>query len=640
MPLKRRQFLKDLGLGSFVIWNAASLTAATPQSADTPRLPANRAQAGNRRFTHRKQQADILVAGGGLAGICAALAAARNGASVILVQNRSRLGGNSSSEIRMHALGANSSQALRLWREAGIIEELKLTDAATNPQRSFEMWDLMLYDKIVSEPNIQLMLDTVVVDARVRGNRVTRAMAICPLIEETYELEARFFLDCTGDATLAAVSGADYLWGREGRGVFDESLAPPQGDRKTMGNTLLFFSRKHDRSMRFQAPVWARKFTQADFKQRPIRSWEYGYWWIEWGGDLDTIKDNQKIRHELLRCVLGIWDYIKNSGAYAAAANWALEWVGMIPGKRESRRIKGEHVLVQQDLMEARRFDDRVAYGGWPIDDHPPGGIDRAEIAPTNYLYFQQPYSVPLRSLYSVNRPNLLMAGRNISASHVAFASTRVMATGATFGQAAGTTAAFCLNTRCLPRDVVRSPTLLRQLQQLLLKDDQSLLHIRNEDPLDGARSAHVKASAETKNGPAAQIIDGWNRDCGDGSSHQWQAPIGTEAPWIELRWDQPQTIRRLQLTFDSGLHRRLYLSGQDNEYLIQTRGPQPETVADFIIQAEVNGYFKRIAAIHDNCLRLVRVNLVNVNTRAIRVLITRTNGDALARIFEIRAYA
>jgi len=134
--------------------------------------------------------------------------------------------------------------------------------------------------------------------------------------------------------------------------------------------------------MPFAAPDWARKFSKEDFKYRHINSWEYGYWWIEWGGELDTIKDNRRIRHELLRIVMGAWDYIKNSGDYPDSANWALDWVGMIPGKRESRRIIGDHVMIQQELERAEPYYDRVAYGGWPMDDHPPGGIDRNELNP------------------------------------------------------------------------------------------------------------------------------------------------------------------------------------------------------------------------------------------------------------------
>jgi len=591
-------------------------------------------------FTRKAIETDVLVAGGGLAGLCAAIAAARNGASVVLVQDRSRLGGNSSSEIRMHVCGANNPKELRRWRETGLVEELKLTESATNLQRSFEIWDLILYDKVISEPNLTLLLDTALIDAVVTDGRIASAAAISPLLEEYYDIEARFFIDCTGDGKLAAAAGAEYMKGREGQDVYGESLAPEKSDLKTMGNSLLFFAKKHGRPMPFKAPAWARQFTEDDFKHRSVRSWEYGYWWIEWGGELDTIKENRRIRRELMRILLGVWDYIKNSGNHPESENWALDWVGMIPGKRESRRIRGDHVMTQQELERAEPYPDRVAYGGWPMDDHPPGGMDRKDLKPCQQIYFKQPYSIPLRSLYSRNRPNLLMAGRNISASHVAFSSTRVMATCATMGQAAGAAAAFCAQHGCLPRDVAAETPRLASFQQLLLKDDQALLGVTNQDDSDLARLARVSASAETDVGQAAQVIDGCNRDVGDGQAHQWQAPMADGEPWLQLEWDAPQTIRTVQLTFDSGLHRHLFLSGQDSAYLPQTRGPQPETIADYTLEANVDGEWIAVAEGTDSFLRLVRHTIDTTTTAALRLRVHRTHGGNLARLFEIRCYA
>jgi hypothetical protein len=599
-----------------------------------PELPLSFAPTSQQR---ERTKTDIVVAGGGLAGVCAAVAAARNGARVTLVQNRSRLGGNSSSEIRMHVCGANHSKNLALWRETGLIEEFKLTDAATNPQRSFEMWDLLLYDRVVSEPNITLLLDTHVVDARVARGRIKSVTAISPLMEAAWEIEAAFFIDCTGDSTLAHVAEADIMRGREARAQFGESLAPESADLKTMGNSLLFFARPHDGPMPFRAPAWARRFTEDDFRHRAIRSWEYGYWWIEWGGELDTIADNARIRHELLRVLFGVWDYIKNSGKHPDSANWALEWVGMVPGKRENRRILGEHVMTQTELERAEQYPDRVAYGGWPMDDHPPGGIDAGSEQPCRQIHFKRPYNIPLRSLYSRNRPNLLMAGRNISASHVAFSSTRVMATCSTMGQAAGTAASFCLREKCLPRDVVKNVSLLNRLQQCLLKDDQALLDVVNADDADHARAASITATAETADGKAANVIDGINRDIGDGRCHQWQAAL--PEPALTLAWDTPRTISSVYIIFDTGLHRRLFLSGEFSTYNGQVRGPQPETVADYMIEAQANGQWQTLAEVKDNFLRHVCHTFQPQATQALRVTVHRTNSDALARVFEIRCY-
>lgn len=629
---KRRDFLKGISIGS-----VAMLTGLDPVLGQTKSRQLLPNQEGGEVYTSKKKKTDVVVAGGGLAGVCAAIAAARNGVSVILVQDRSRLGGNSSSEIRMHPLGANNPKQLRIWRETGIIEELKLADSATNLQRSFEMWDLLLYNKIVSEENITLLLDTAIVDAKVKNGKINTVKAICPLLEETYEINARYFIDCTGDAILASLASAKYMRGREGKDVFGESLAPDTSDLKTMGNSILFFSKKHKRLMPFTAPDWARKFSKEDFKYRPINSWEYGYWWIEWGGELDAIKDNRKIRHELLRILLGVWDYIKNSGDYPDSAKWALDWVGMIPGKRESRRIVGDHIMIQQEMESAELYADRVAYGGWPMDDHPPGGIDRNDLHPCQQIQFNHPYNIPLRALYSMNRSNLLMAGRNISASHVAFSSTRVMATCSVIGQAAGSVVAFCVGQDCLPKEIAADKSLLHKFQQQLLRDDQAIIGICNEDPEDLARNAKVTASAETEQGKAINVIDGYNRDIGDKGVHQWQAPMQGNEPWIRLQWEEVQKISEIQLTFDSGLHRTLFLSGKDSSYYKQTRGPQPETIADYTLEVRLNDKWIPVGEEKDNYLRMVRHKIEPVSTSSVRVRIHRTNGDTLARIFEIR---
>ncbi len=635
MLQERRKFLKNVAASSasiFALPPISLLPSVEDQRDSVTRLTTI-------GFGLQKMSTEVVVVGGGMAGVCAAIAAARNGAKVILIHNRSRLGGNSSSEIRMHICGANNPPKTRLWRETGLIEELKLTDAVTNPQRSFEMWDLLLYNNVVSEKNITLLLDTAVIGAETKGGIISKVTAISSLLEEYYEIDAQFFIDCTGDAVLAEVAGARYMRGREGKAVYGESLAPDQADNKTMGNSLLFFAKKYQLPLPFEPPSWARQFTEADFEHRQIKSWEFGYWWMEWGGELDTIKDNQKIRHELLRIVMGVWDYIKNSGKFPEAENWALEWVGMIPGKRESRRIIGEHVMIQNELEKAELYFDRIAYGGWPMDDHPPGGIDSKNLQPCQQIYFDQPYHIPLRSLYSVNRSNLLMAGRNISASHVAFSSTRVMATCAAIGQAAGTAAAFCLKNNCLPKEIVADKIKIKNLQQNLLKDDQALLAIKNEDERDLARQAKITASWFTPEGRPDNIIDGWNRNIGDRSSHQWQASLSDGVPWIQLEWEQPQMLRQIQLTFDTALNRRLFLTGEDGVYYDQLRRQQPETVKKFIIEALVNDKFVAIIRQDNNYLRVARFEFEAFETKAIRVKVQQTNGDKLARIFEIRCY-
>jgi hypothetical protein len=658
--MKRRGFLGSMGLGAYSLVvrvddASASTTAdppATPPAARdfaaiAPPDASHAAAPSDPNMTRVRLEVDVCVAGGGLAGVCAAVAAARHGAKVVLINDRSRLGGNSSSEVKMHVVGANSHKSRPGWREGGLIEEFRLDDAVNNPQRSWELWDLLLYGKCISEPNLTLLLDTVLFRAHVEDGRITTAFARCDKTEHLYEIVAPLYLDCTGDSRLALEAGAEFRFGREAREEFRESLAPESPDAETLGSSILFTSKQHDQPMPFTPPPWARKVTREMLFKRPTNSWEYGYWWIEWGGHLNTIRDNERIRHELLRIVLGVWDYIKNSGDHPESANWAMDWVGMMTGKRGSRRIVGDHMLTQNDLMGLTDEPyDAVAIGGWPMDDHPPGGFDRTDLPPNTSI--RTPiYNIPLRSLYSKNIANLMMAGRNISASHVAFTSTRVMATCAVIGQAAGTAAALCAREKLSPRELVKDRNRLRVFQQTLLRDDQSIVDVTNEDPADLARKARVRASAETADAPASNLLDGHVRDIPKESIHRWSAPLaGGDDTWIELAWEQPQTLREIQITFDTGFHRELTLTSQTNANAGIIRAPQPETVKAYTLLArkgEGDGgdAWTSIAEVANNHQRLVRHALPQpITTSTLRLRINATHGDPLARVFEIRAYA
>ena len=590
--------------------------------------------------------ADLLVAGGGLAGICAAISAARHGARVVLVQDRSRLGGNSSSEVKMHVVGANQHTGRPGWREGGLIEEFRLADAVNNPQRSFELWDLLLYDKIVSEPNITLLLETTLYSATVKDGLITEAMARCDKSEHLYRIRAKMFCDSTGDSRLALEAGADMRSGREARHEYNEPLAPVEADNGTLGSSILFTSRLYHEAMPFTAPSWARKITREQLVKRKIDSWEYGYWWIEWGGDKDIIADNERIRFELLSIVMGIWDYIKNSGDFPDSRNWAMDWVGMMPGKRGSRRLLGDHVLTQQELMQGD-FADSVAIGGWAMDAHPPAGFDRPDLPPNTVLRPPEVYPIPLRTMYSRNVHNLMMAGRNISASYVAFTSARVMATCAVIGQAVGTAASQCIEAGILPRDLVHDSARVDRLQQTLLRDDQSIKNLRNHDPRDLAREAGVTASAEKDSAKAALVIDGYTRDIPDKRGdpvevHQWAAPVSDGHPaWIELEWPKPQRISQVQLTFDTGFRRQLTLTAQNSVNIGIKRAAQPETVKDYIVTGQSpDGAQHTLATVKGNFQRLNRHRFDALELQSLRVEVQSTNGDSLARIFEIRCYA
>ncbi len=571
-----------------------------------------------------------------MAGVCAAIAAARHGAQVTLIQDRPVLGGNASSEVRMHIVGADISGRRPHARESGIIEAIRLDDAVRNPHRSASLFDLLLWEYVRDEPNIRLLLNTQVDGVRMASpSRIAEVHATRPSTEDAFTIEAGLFVDCTGDGRLGVEAGAEFRMGREGRDEFGESYAPERPDRQTLGSSILFIARDYGRPVPFRAPSWARKFTEEDLRHRPHGSFEYGFWWIEWGGDLNTIKDNERIRDELWAIALGVWDHIKNGGDHGAE-NWALEWVGMIPGKRESRRFIGDYILIQQDLEQSTLFPDRVAFGGWPIDYHPPNGIDQPDQPPCVQIDVPL-YSIPLRSLYSRNIENMMMAGRNISASHVAFASTRVMATCAVMGQAVGTAAALCVRDDITPRELAADR--IEELQQLLLKDDAYILELPADDPADLAADAAVSASSQRPGCSAEQVLSGITRQVGD-VSHQWVSDPEQPLPqWLRVDLPRPAPVDEIHLTFDSGFIRPLTLTHDDGFNARMIRGPQPETVRDYTIEARVEGEWRRVVEVKGNYQRKIVHRIEPVTADSVRLTVHATNGDPSARVFEVRLY-
>lgn len=618
-------------------------------------------------------ECDVLVAGGGPAGVPCALAAARNGAKVILCQDRPVLGGNASSEVRMHIVGANGTGRFDRGREleteareGGIIEEIRLETCVRNPQRSAAMLDLILYEKCRAEPNLTLLLNTTVIGVRKAGNRITQAIATRESTEDRFQIRARVFIDCTGDGRLGVEAGASYLEGRESREQFGESLAPEQADNQRLGSTILMQARRHHRPMPFIAPPWARKFRKDELKLRLYATpgeeeptHEYGYWWAEWGGTRDTIKDNEAIRDELLAIVLGIWDHVKNGPPEEdthsdpfQAAHWALDWFGFLPGKRESRRFIGQYVLTERDVLTSKPFDDAIAYGGWALDLHPPEGVDAPHESPCEQHDVPHLYDIPLRCCVSRDVPNLMFAGRNISATHVAFASTRVMATCATVGQGVGTAAAFAVRNGLEPAELAGDRSLLQAIRQQLLRADAFLIGCRNQDPADLARQAKITATSESPKGEAINVISDQTRSVhGERGApfersvpgtHRWMSNPADGFPVVlQLNWERAIPVREIQLIFDTGLHRHLTLSHHDGytEKMFWGR-PQPETIRDFSIEGKSDEEWFPLAEVRDNYQRRVVHAFEEPQTiTALRVIIQATNGLNHARVCEIRVY-
>lgn len=457
---------------------------------------------------------DVVVCGGGLAGFSAAIAAARHGATTVLVQDRPVLGGNSSSEIRVTPHGAAAFHGYA--RETGVISEALIEDRVRNHAKIEEngwtnsVWDLILYDMAVRTDNLTLHLNTGVESAQVVGSTITEITARTWGAEVIREIAGAVFIDCTGDGTLGELAGNPSRFGIEASAEFDEVHAPVEASSDTMGSSLHFKTVDTGKPTPFHAPEWAVRYDSDEFFTRggrKIPTLESGYWWIELGAPWDTLHDNEVIRHELTRHVLGIWDYLKNRHPYWAprATNLSLDWIGQVPGKRESRRLEGRYLLTESDLIEGRTFDDEVAFGGWYMDLHTIGGLLKEVAEPSTQNQwldpakasmgskYVPPFGIPLRSLSSVNRDNLFFAGRNMSATHVAMGATRVMGTCASMGQAVGIAAA----RNFAAGNVVEAALAdVSEIQQTVLRDGAFLVNVANSDQIDLARSATVTASS------------------------------------------------------------------------------------------------------------------------------------------------
>ncbi len=463
-----------------------------------------------------KEHYEVAVIGGGLAGFCAAVAAARHGAKTCLIQDRPVFGGNSSSEIRVTPHGAACFHAYA--RETGIISELLIEERARNHELIMEngwtnsVWDMVMYDMAVKTPNLTFHVNTPVSRVEMDGKkRIRTVTGLVANAETELVVSADTFIDCTGDGVVADLAGCEWRMGSEGRDEFNEPHAPLEASKDTMGNSIHFKAKNMGYPVPFEAPEWAVKYDDPDFfyKQgRPPYDVRGGYWWLEIGIPWDTIHDAEDIRHELTRHTLGVWDWIKNKDPETRelAANYALDWIGQVPGKRESRRIMGEYFMTEHDVMGRKVFEDEVAFGGWFLDLHTPGGL----LAPTsepdsaagyqgdyNVKSYCGPYGIPLSICLSKDVDNLMMAGRNVSVTHAALGTVRVMGTTALMGQAAGTAAALALAEKLPVKAYARDHS--AALKQVLLRDGCYLPNGRNEDPDDLAREARVSASSEAE---------------------------------------------------------------------------------------------------------------------------------------------
>ncbi len=467
----------------------------------------------SRSFRTEEIKADFVVAGGGLAGVCSAIAAARDGLRTVLVQDRPVLGGNASSEVRLWALGATSHMGNnnRWSREGGIIDEILVENTFRNKEGNPVLFDMVLMDKVQAEKNITLLLNTAVYRVIKKDPGNISSISAFNLQNGTeYRISGKLFADCTGDGTVAYLAGASFRMGAEDRQEYGEAFAPDREKYgELLGHSILFYVKDTGSPVKFIPPDFALKDAQKHISKLQDRQYfspgQQGckYWWLEYGGRLDTVTDTEAIKFELWKVVYGVWDYIKNSGRYPEMETYTLEWVGLFPGKRESRRFNGLYTITQQDIIGQHRHYDAVAYGGWAIDLHPSDGVYASGKA-CNQWHSKGIYQIPYRCYVTPDIDNMFIGGRIMSSSHVANGSTRVMCTAALGGEVIGRAAAQCLAFSLKPADLVLPENIIR-LQHELVVNGNFIPGIsdRKDDTLTENADITVSSSLELSELPS-----------------------------------------------------------------------------------------------------------------------------------------
>lgn len=546
-----------------------------------------------------------------MAGIAAAISAAREGAKVVLMHERPVLGGNASSEIRMWVCGARGKNN----RETGILEEIMLESIYRNPTKSYALWDTVLFDFVKREENITLLLNTTCMDAECeegeflygRNIRIRSVTGYQMTTQRFIEVEAKLFADCSGDSILAPLTGADFRLGRESRHEFGEDSELEVSDKMTMGMSCLVYGRETTRKIDFIPPTFATKLSDKDFENRmpDIYDETENFWYLELGGNRDSIGDTEELRDELVSLALGTWDYVKNSGRFNAE-RWDVDFLGFLPGKRESRRMCGEYVVTQKDISGGRVFEDEIAYGGWPLDDHFPGGFYHRGVPNTDFAT-PAPYSLPYRALYSKNVENLFFAGRNISMTHLAMSSIRVMATCALLGEAVGKAAAIAAREGLTPHGVYLSK--LAELRKMLLSEDCFLPSLRREIS-ETCKTAKLEGASETvRNGE-------------DRAHERYGTTEETASCTVrigeEIKYSfKPTEIESIHIVFDSDLNRVTLPGGwceqghstRANHLLNSPIMHMPTTLCrDFDLIGRTGGEDELILSVSDNRKRAYHI--------------------------------
>ena len=629
-------------------------------------------------FVHEKPKAsenspilrkyDVVVVGGGMSGMIAAIASARNGAYTAIVHDRSVYGGNASSETRMHISGASCHWGKKNAAETGILMELQLENKYLNDDYNYSIWDGVLWGSVKKTSGLDEYMNTTMEKVFSSGSSVEVIECYQMTTETRYRFEAKIFIDATGHGSLGYFAGAEYRIGRESRYEFNEKDAPETPDGETMGNTIYFVARDIGHPVAFRKPDWAYTFDESWFRHRyhgdivvyhnaddvvvlkPGEDYEdhsdqlvekydikSGYWWIELGGDFDDIiKEAEDIRWELYKTIYGVWDHIKNGGDHGAE-NYELDWVGNVSGIRESRRLVGDYVLTENDILSNRCFEDAVAYGGWPMDEHTAGGFRAKGDIPSKVRSFPGLYSIPYGCYVAKGFTNLMMAGRDISASKLAMGSTRVMGTCSVGGQAVGTAAAMAVKANLNPREFGEKH--IKDLQQQLLKDDCYIPGIKNEDSRDLARRAVISASSEKEGFECSKVINGISRNEEDENNLWVSDGIRDGGEVLSLKLGKKELVHQVRLTFDPDLSEERCISVSKAFIDKEPIGVAADLVKDYSVLLISDGRIVASKNVEGNYQRLNIVDFDETLADEVRIAVKSTNGSPDVRIFEVRIY-
>lgn len=575
---------------------------------------------------------DLVVVGGGMAGTCSAISAARLGLKVALIQDRAMVGGNNSPEVRVHLQGRIN---LPPYPNLGnLVAQLNHRhDGNAQPAENYENEKKM--NLLAAETNVITYFNTRAFAVEKDGNRITAVLTKHTETGKELRFKAPLFADCTGDGNIGYYAGADWRMGSESREETGESLAPPKAEKLTMGASCQWYSVETDEATEFPPLPWAVQFTH-ETASPMLR----GDWYWETGLTYDQIWDFERIRDNGLRAAYGNWAYMKNQ----AGGDWPekvrnrkLGWVAYIAGKRESRRLLGDVILQEQDIVENREFPDACVTATWPIDLHYPTDKQKKDFPGEEFIARAhqvgiKPYALPYRCLYSRNIDNLFMAGRDISVTHVALGTVRVMRTGGMMGEVVGMAASICKKHGVDPRGVYTDhlPELIELMEEGVAPPPVPKSTAKVMPPpwlknagQNFARDAKVTVSSLYKkaNYPASCINDGHcDLSSNDG---RWVSDNTDTEHWVRFEWEEPVEINVFRV-----------LSGQAG-------GGTPFTpINDFVFQTRKDGKWIDISETvtknneQCDCGR----KFPEIETKDVRLKVTGTP-ENLVRIWELEFY-